>query len=121
MTNLVIPQRRYSEGYIDRPLTPHDNVLPIPQTHHQSFLFPLVSSPISLSFVVVYFVMPKNTRSSRTLLPASLGDVGQSSQKRILSGKTPPDNQGSPYSELNVSRDISRSAPNPLSLTIQFI
>jgi hypothetical protein len=32
----------------------------------------------------------------------------------ILSGKTPPDNQGSPYSESSVSKDIDRSVPNSL-------
>lgn len=50
------------------------------------------------------------TGRSRTLLPSTLR--GGQGSKGILSGKTPPDKQGSsPYSDFNASKDSRRSVP----------
>lgn len=50
------------------------------------------------------------TARSRTLLPSTLR--GGQGSKGILSGKTPPDKQGSSlYSDFNASKDSRRSVP----------
>jgi len=50
------------------------------------------------------------TGRSRTLLPSTLR--GGQGSKGILSGKTPPDKQGSsPYSDFHASKESSRSVP----------